>query len=238
MDIYTILAAMAIIFVGATVQFTIGFGLAIVAAPWLFLLNEDYVPAPIIMMALIISSITCYQYRENLSFKGLWSAIVGRIPGSLLGAWFLVHFHTEALSLWLGAIVIFAVAVSYSPFRLEPNQFRMGIAGFLSGFMGTTSSIGGPPMALLLQHQKAEYLRANLSAFFVFSCVMSLLVLAPIGHLNFTHLKLAAPLLPAVLLGAWVGRRFASRIPREQVRTLTMLVCFISGVSSIIAYFI
>ncbi len=41
------LIAMALIFVGSFVQTAIGFGLAIVAAPLLFLVSPEYVPAPI-----------------------------------------------------------------------------------------------------------------------------------------------------------------------------------------------
>ena len=41
----------------------------------------------------------------------------------------------------------------------EPTPTRMVVAGFFSGFFGTSSSIGGPPMALLLQHQEANQLR-------------------------------------------------------------------------------
>ncbi|MCC4819936.1 sulfite exporter TauE/SafE family protein, partial [Vibrio lentus] len=86
----------------------------------------------------------------------------------------LVMVSTSVLSLWLGLLVVFAVIVSLLPFRLEPTPIKMGIAGFFSGFFGTSSGIGGPPMALLLQHQDANQLRGNLSAFFVFSSIISL----------------------------------------------------------------
>ena len=48
---------------------------------------------------------------------------------------------------------------------LRPTAPAMFSAGFLSGFMGTSSSIGGPPMALVLQHEENDFIRANMAAF-------------------------------------------------------------------------
>ena len=47
--------AVLIIFIGSFVQSAIGFGLAIVSVPFLFLLSPDYVPAPITLVALVLS---------------------------------------------------------------------------------------------------------------------------------------------------------------------------------------
>ncbi len=96
-------------------------------------------------------------------------------------------------------LVWFAVFVSLLPFRIEPTPKRMVVAGFFSGFFGTSSSIGGPPMALLLQHQEANQLRGNLSAFFLFSSMISLVIQMPVGYLNMHHVMLSLPLLPPSL---------------------------------------
>lgn len=72
---HTVLLAMGIIFLGAFVQSAIGFGLAIVAAPLLFLVSPDYVPAPIVMVALFNSLFNAYKYRNNIAIGGLKMAI-------------------------------------------------------------------------------------------------------------------------------------------------------------------
>ena len=56
-----IFLAALIIFIGSFVQSAIGFGLAIVAAPFLFLLSPDYVPAPITLVALVLSVANAYR---------------------------------------------------------------------------------------------------------------------------------------------------------------------------------
>jgi len=231
------LAACLLIFIGSLVQYTIGFGLAVIAAPLLFQLSPLYVPGPVIIVALFVSGLSAFEHRASISLTGLKSAILGRIPGSLAGAVLLVWADPASLSFWLGLSVLIAVAISLFPLRIAPTPKRLAIAGFLSGFMGTSSSIGGPPMALLLQHQQARYLRANLSAFFVASCLISLLVQIPIGYMSWTHLQVSLPLIPAALFGAWVARRYGKKIPQQWMRHFSLALCALSGGSAILAYF-
>ncbi|HDM8036536.1 TPA: TSUP family transporter, partial [Vibrio fluvialis clinical-1] len=132
----TVLIAMFLIFVGSFVQTAIGFGLAVVAAPLLFMVSPDYVPAPICIVALFISLLSAMKHRSSISIGGLKMALIGRVPGSIAGGLLLVWVSTDVLALWLGLLVLFAVGVSFLPFRIEPTPARMGIAGFFSGFFG------------------------------------------------------------------------------------------------------
>ena len=146
------------------------FGLAVIAAPVLFFIDPAYVPAPVTLCALSLSLWNALSFREGISLSGLQAAIIGRVPGSLAGAALLLWIDQGLLALWIGVSVLLAVAVSLSSLRWQPTRGRMMAAGFMSGFMGTSSSIGGPPMALLWQHQDISHIRANLAAFFVLSC--------------------------------------------------------------------
>ncbi|RLA45360.1 MAG: sulfite exporter TauE/SafE family protein [Gammaproteobacteria bacterium] len=231
----TFLAAL-LIFLGSFVQSSIGFGLAIVAAPLLFLLSPDYVPGPITAVALVLSIANGYRYRASISLKGLGAAVAGRVPGSLAGGVLLLWADTKLLSLWLGVTVISAVLVSLLPIKIAPTPPRMAVAGFLSGFMGTSTAIGGPPMALLLQHERASMIRANLSAFFVVSCVISLAVQAPAGYMNWHHLQLSLPLIPATLLGFWLATRWVDKISSQHIRVASLVLCTVSGIAAIAIY--
>lgn len=59
--------AMGIVSLGALVQGTIGFGLAIVAAPLLYRINPVLVPTPIIIAALVMQNESGNRIRANLS---------------------------------------------------------------------------------------------------------------------------------------------------------------------------
>ncbi|WP_391091587.1 TSUP family transporter [Vibrio sp. NH-UV-68] len=221
--------AALLIFFGSFVQTAIGFGLAIVAAPLLFLISPDYVPAPICLVALFISILNALKHRDSVEIGGLKMALIGRVPGSIAGGVLLVMVSTDLLALWLGFLVLLAVVVSLLPFRIEPTPTRMGIAGFFSGFFGTSSAIGGPPMALLLQHQEANQLRGNLSAFFVFSSIISLIIQVPAGFLTLHHLWISVPLIPAAWLGYMLARATTQTLPKQQIRIGALLLCSISG---------
>lgn len=228
------LLATVLVFVGAFVQTAVGFGLAVIAAPVLFFINPDYVPAPVTVCALALSLINAWTFRDGVSLQGLKAAVIGRIPGSLAGAGLLLMIHKDMLALWIGISVLFAVGVSLTSLRWQPTPGRMMAAGFLSGFMGTSTSIGGPPMALLWQHQNVALIRANLAAFFVVSCLISLLILAPIGHFGMLHIKLSLPLLPATFLGFWAARRTMHRLPAPVIRGGSLILCAISGLYAVI----
>lgn len=231
-----ILLAIVTILIGAFVQTAIGFGLAIVAAPILYFIDPYYVPAPITACALFLSVLNVYKHRQHVSFRGLKNAVIGRVPGSILGGLLLLWIDKDLLALWIGVSVLLAVATSMTSLRWEPTPGRMMFAGFMSGFMGTSSSIGGPPMALLWQHQEVNLIRANLSAFFVVSCAISLIILAPLGQFGPRQMMLALPLLPATYVGFELARLSMGKIAHAKLRLFSLALCFICGVAAVASY--
>ncbi|MGB5445796.1 MAG: sulfite exporter TauE/SafE family protein [Psychromonas sp.] len=230
-----LLIAMLMIFCGSFVQSATGFGLAVVAAPILIHLSPEFIPGPIIIVALFLAIINALKFRANISFAGLKQAVIGRIPGTIAGAALLYYINVAQLSLLLGTIVLMAVVVSLLPVKLQPTPRRLFVAGFLSGFFGASSGIGGPPMALLMQHQEAKLIRANMAAFFVVGGVMSLLVQIPIGYMTLKHLYLSLPLLPAGYLGYRVAMLVVDRLSQQLIRRMSLLLCTISGAGAFYA---
>ena len=232
-----IILAFSVIVIGSFVQSAIGFGLAIIAAPILFFIDPSYVPAPITVSALTLSLINAWSHRGSISLHGLKFAIIGRIPGSVAGALLILWIDQSLLGLWIGLTVLIAVFLSIKSVALSPSKGHMATAGFLSGFMGTSTSIGGPPMALLLQHQEAQFIRANLSAFFVVSCLMTLAMLAPVGYFGMREILLSLPLLPGTVVGYLLARRTWHLISPKFLRYSSLLLCGVSGGLAVLAYF-
>jgi len=80
-------------------------------------------------------------------------------------------------------------------------------AGGLSGFMGTSVAVGGPPIALVLDGSSGPEFRATLNAFFFIGTTISLAVLAMAGEFGATDLLLALYLLPSMLTGVALSNR-------------------------------
>ncbi|CSC31330.1 permease [Vibrio cholerae] len=88
-------------------------------------------------------------------------------------------------------------------------------------------------MALLLQHQEANQLRGNLSAFFVFSSIISLMVQWPTGFLTWHHVLLTLPLIPAAWLGYVLARKTTHSLPKEKIRFAALALCLVSGATAV-----
>lgn len=227
-----------VIFVGSFVQTSIGFGLAVIAAPILFFIDPLYVPAPITVSALTLSLAISFSHWRSISFQGLKFAILGRVPGTVAGGFLLLWIDQKALALWVGVSVLLAVLLSLSNIVFRPTSKTLFSAGFLSGFMGTSSSIGGPPMALVLQHQENNFIRANLAAFFVISCCMSLLMLASIDRFGLSQIIISLPLMPATLVGYWIATKTMHRISHQNLRRASLLLCAIAGCAAVGSYWL
>ncbi|WP_263078502.1 sulfite exporter TauE/SafE family protein [Endozoicomonas sp. Mp262] len=228
-----LLLAIAAVAAGSLVQGSIGFGLAVVAAPILYAINPVLIPGPIIVTALFIGSLTTHRYISALRIQDIRYAIVGRIPGSVLGGLLLSLVSARSMSLLLGGSVLIAVAASLTPFKFQANPRSLFTAGVLSGVMGTASSIGGPPMALVMQNEQGDRIRANLSAFFVVSCIISLVVLWAGGMFGIQHLLYGLSMVPGVFIGNWLAGMVAPRVNRTVMKRALLFLCSFSGVSAI-----
>lgn len=228
--------AALVIFLGSYVQSSIGFGLAIIAAPLLFFVDPLLVPAPITVCALMLSVPNALKHRHTITLSGLKYAIIGRVPGTVAGGLVLLLINQRDLTLFLGACVLIAVAISFSHLRLRPTKVAMLFAGFLSGFMGTGSAIGGPPMALVMQHESGDYIRGNLAAFFIISASMSLLMLFAVGRFGVAELLLSLPLVPAAFAGYWVAMRYLHLVSPDLLRQASLALCTAAGLVAVAGY--
>jgi len=222
------------VFVGAALQGAIGFGFAIIAAPVLFLVDPVLVPGPIIFSALVLTSLTAIRERDAIDYRGLGWGLAGRLPGTFAGAALVAAVTAEQLATPLGLLVLLAVAISASAARFEPGPRTMFGAGLLSGFMGTASSIGGPPMALVYQHGSGARLRATLGAFFVAGALMSLAALAGVGRFGSTEMWLGAALVPGIVLGFTLSNRLTGLVDRGYTRPAVLTVAVMAGFGVII----
>ncbi|GGB46163.1 sulfite exporter TauE/SafE family protein [Shewanella inventionis] len=225
----TLILASVIVFFGALTQSLIGFGLAVVASPLLYIVNPQLVPVPIIVMGFAISAMTLFRERGHLQFNGLQYALLGRIPGGFIGAGLLLFAPQAILGLIIAAIVYIAVMLSVYKITAPINRISLFIAGIFSGIFGNIAAIGGPPMAILLAGQDANQFRAALSAFFVFSSLIAFAILAVVGLVEIKHLWLSLLLLPSVIGGYLVSGLLINHIDKNKTRIATLVLCSISA---------
>ncbi len=218
-----------ILCLGCAVQTALGFGMAVLAAPVMLLVRPEWVPYAPASTALVLSAVnTCYL-RKHLAYKNILPALISRIPGTAVGAWLLLAINTLWLQLVVALAVFIAVGVSLFAVHFAATPRRLAWAGFISGFMGTTTAIGGPPMALVMQFGEPRRVRANLSFYFTYSCILSLLSYAIAGLLSRQMLLVCLSFVPSALLGFALGRRLQGWVNQQRFRPLLLGLCAISA---------
>jgi uncharacterized protein len=222
--------------IGATLQGSVGFGLGMVASPILILINPAFVPAPLLLCSLAMTLLIAYREHQALHVGDVTWALVGRVPGIVLGVGTLVVVSAERLAIVFGFLILAAAIMSAIGPRFVVSRRALCIAGAVSGFMGTTISVGGPAIALVLQNQPGGRVRATLSGYFAVGVSMSLVALAAVGRLGRTELFLAAALLPGTFMGLAISRRLAPVLDRGRTRLAVVSLSFVAGCAVLVRY--
>jgi len=218
---------------GACVQGLVGFGSNLIAAPLLVLIDDRFAPAPInIASALLNILLVLRARRASLPTDRLVRfAMAGEVPGTLAAGALLTVLAARGLSIAFAVLVFLAVVLSVSGLSLARNRHNLAAAGALSGFMGTISGIGGPPIALVYQHEPAPLLRGTLPKFFLVGSALTLVTLAAIGKLGWEQLRLALALIPGMLIGLRVSKLLAGHVDQRSMRPVVLVLSSVAAVS-------
>lgn len=224
-----ILLAVLVVAAGSAVQAAIGFGLAMIAAPLLLLLDPAFVPGPMIAVALVLSLWMAWQERGAIDLSTFRVALLGRLVGTPPAALLLGTMSAATFDLIFGVLILTAVALSLVHSNLQPTPRNVFIATTVSGFMGTISSVGGPPIALVYQNAQGPSLRANLALLFVVGTSLSLVSLYLIGRFGMSDLWYSLWLLAGVWLGLLCGRPLRQHLDRGRARPWLLGLCAMSA---------
>lgn len=224
----------AITAAGACVQGGIGFGLGLLGAPVLALIDQRFVPGPLIAAGVLLTLGVLHRERRDLRFGVIRWAFAGRIVGSACGAAAVAAVSEHALGLLFGSLILVAVALSVAGRSVAPSPGTLLGAGTLSGFMGTAVSVGGPPIALVYQRHRGPELRATMAAFMVFGALVSLAMLVAFGEYGVEELRLSAVLLPGIALGFSASRVLARYLDRGWLRPTVLGFSALSALALVV----
>jgi uncharacterized membrane protein YfcA len=222
--------AWLVCFLAALVQGSIGFGFAVLAVPLLTLIDPQLTPIPQLFLALPITVAAAWRERDHLELSGLGWIVAGRVPGSLVGAWILTRVSEQGIGLVIAAITLAAVLVVASGVAVPLTRTTRLAAGLASGFSGTTSAIGGPPVALLYQRSAGEVVRANLGAIFTIGLLINLAALFATGAVSPSDYRATGLLAAPVLAGFALSGRLARRLDPVKLR---QAILALSGVAAV-----
>ena len=213
-----------IVAVGACIQGSIGFGWAMLAAPFIVLIEPDFVPGPMIMAGVLLVVLLTYRERGGIDKRGVKWMVAGCVPGIVVASAILSIISTTGFTIIFAVLVLLAVLLSAIGLSVILSNKNLFLAGLLSGLMGTMSSIGGPPVALIYQHTAGAKLRGTLSVFFLICASLALVGLLVVGWLGIDELELALILIPGLIIG-FIASRFTARLfDRHSIRPAVLIL--------------
>jgi uncharacterized protein len=220
--------------IGAGLQGSVGYGMALLSGPILVLFEPKLMPGPYLLSSIVLSVLMVLRERRQLVMGDLIWAIGGRIPGSILAASLLALLAAQTINYSFGILILLGVGLSLSGLRFPPNRVNLFIAGVLSGIMGTIAAIGGPPIAIVYQDVPGGRLRTNMSVFFVFGTMISIISLIPAGKMGVQELLLSLNLLPAIFIGYFLSNYLVKLLKPRWLRSAVLGVAGISAAIIII----
>jgi uncharacterized protein len=215
----------ATLVVGAAVQGLVGLGVGMVSAPVVTLVEPRLMPGMLLFIGLATPLVTLVHEHHDIDWRGLAWSLPMRIPGTLVGLFLVETVSERSLGLTVAIVVLLSVLLTIRAAELPINRLTLVIAGIISGITATTTSIGGPPIAVLYQHQHPSRIRSTLAIYFAAGAVFSLVGLLSTGHLAPADAGVAALMLPALVVGVLVARVLRGRMPAGAVRAGVLLVC-------------
>ncbi|SEL00595.1 sulfite exporter TauE/SafE family protein [Nonomuraea pusilla] len=222
------------VFCGAVVQGSVGFGLGLVAAPVLTMLDHGVMPGAIQVVNMTLPLLTLAAEWRRVDWRGVGFAVLGRLPGSAVGALIVVYVSVTTLGVFVGVMVLLAVVLTARAPRVPRNGATITGAGFLSGVTGTATGIGGPPIALVYQSAKGPQIRATLAMFFFLSAGQSLVILAAVDRLPSRALATGAALIVPMALGFLASRPLRRYLDGGKVRVAVLGVAATSAAALIL----
>ncbi|MDB5943575.1 MAG: hypothetical protein JWQ13_3141 [Ramlibacter sp.] len=226
-----LLALSAVVAVAAFVQGTIGVGFALIVAPVLGLLEPSLLPVGVLMLMVPLNLYVAWRERPSIDRGGAGWITAGRVVGTAGGVWVLAALSTGALSIFVGVSILAAVLATLAMPAFAPSRHALVGAGLVTGITETATGVGGPPLALVYQHQPVPVMRATIALCFLLGELVSLLVLSVTGRVGAAEFQGAALLLPALVAGGLLSRFMHHRVNGRLMRTLVLVFAAVSAIA-------
>jgi len=222
------------VLVGGAIQGTVGFGLAMIAAPIVALVQPEALPATLLLLAVPLTVGMALRERHEVDVEGLTWIVGGRVLGTAAGVGLLVAVPQRSLETLFGAVIVAAaVTASLRPAR-ELGRRNRFFAGTVSGVMGTTTSIGGPPLAILYRDRPGAQIRSTLAVSFVAGLAISIGGLLLAHRIAGWQAVLALELVPPLGIGLLVGSRLSGLADRAWLRPAVLGFSGVAGAAALL----
>lgn len=206
-----------------------GFGFNLVSAP---LLTFIYPPQVVVVVTLLLGGfasgmlLTRAEIRRSVDWQLVRPLFLSSLAGMPFGLALLLWGQPRTLKILIAGLTAVFALVMLSRFRLRltGNRYDTLVVGALSGFLSTSTSLNGPPVAfyLLGRSLSKDQFRGNMVLFVFLATLTSLVLLAAGGAISGFTLNLTLRLLPVLLAGFLAGSAVANRLSDRSFEVMVL----------------
>ena len=228
----------AILIVAQLVYVLMGFGSGLITVGALALLLPAQIQDIVVLQLLVnlpAELLVVWKSRGEIRWKPIARLGVGIGIGIPLGAWILKSGDPVFVLKILGGFLV-AVGLVFLRLptggRLQPPGWAAPPTGLVSGALTGLFGTGGPPLIIwyhLSTGTKAAF-RGNLMTIFLLMTVVRVPSYVWAGLVTAPRLLSTLTVMPAVLLGAWLGQRLHIRISETAFRRAVAVLLALIGV--------
>jgi len=225
-----------VVFVAFFIRSMTGFGSALISIPLLALLFDLKVVVPLeAILEVAISVLLLRAVYHTIDRRTVLPMMVGVAIGALFGVYGLSTVETPLLKRVFGVAIMGYALYLYRdqrPPRYQPTSLGWGFtAGLGGGLIGGTVGTSGPPYVIYLSYRLRDksVLRATLIALFAFDGLWRVGLFTATGLLTGEILLMTAAVIPALVLGTWLGHRAHFNISQRRFMQLVAVVLGVAG---------
>jgi uncharacterized membrane protein YfcA len=220
--------------IGSAFQASVGIGLALFVVPVLAIVDQSFIPGPMLLAGVMLALLTAYRERTAIDVPALRGSLSGLAIGTVVGALTLKFASGPNLDKAFGGLVLLAVLLSVSGYKFNATPRSLMFAGGAAGVMGAMVGIHGPPISLVFQNTEPRVARAMLGAFFSIAYLGAVAALAGFGLFGIPHLVRAGILMPGVAIGVVAAPLLARHIDAKRLRLIILCIAASSGVTLLV----
>ena len=229
-----LVAALAIVFVGATVMGTVSFGLGLVVSPILLLFVAPQSTVVMVnSLTAILLFIVLIHARSHFDLRLIAGTALGGLVAVPIGVLLLDAASPATLRFVIAVVILCLAPLAIANVQLPLAQRRLTgpVIGFLTSLSVTTLTIGGPLVAIyvLARRWPPQVMRASLAFYFLVANILAFGLYTKAGLVDWDTMANIGMLIPSLLLGFGLATLLFRRMDARIFRYFAVTVIIVGG---------
>ena len=231
---FELVAALAIVFIGATVMGTVSFGLGLVVSPILLLfLAPQSTVVMVNSLTAILLFIVLIHARSHFDLRLVAGTAVGGLLAVPVGVLALDTASPATLRITIAIVILCLAPLAIANVGLPLAQRRMTgpVIGFLTSLSVTALTIGGPLVAIyvLARRWPPQVMRASLAFYFLVINILAFGLYTQAGMVDRDTMANIGMMIPSLLLGFGLATLAVRRMDARVFRYIAAAVIIVGG---------